>query len=410
MSDLARRKIAASVARHGWPVGLEVALHDMDRPEETRRVQAALWLRHTAWKALFDPSHRTTAWVLESGYGSLAISLARDFSVVHAYCDNSDTAQITRARAEWLGLHNIVFETTADMPELCDAAAIYGVPGKDTIREAHARLAPHGRLYVALPARNGHLQALRTERQLRRLFSSVTAYRCETDGDLEETYELTPGTSPASLRSILRTPAFGLLACKSARSESLIASVLERGSEQLCENSALEPERIVFACPNGLTVITREAATPRRFVIRIPLDPMSVERNETNQRALQAAAKLEPSLQSAAPHHVLSGSIEGYPYFIETGVTGQTAGSFLARGGTKDEAFKAALDWITDLHVQTAKRCMPGGEPVKRLVLEPLDRAFKAFRCPEWKAGFDRLALLLIEALRGSGLPLVFSH
>ncbi|HVX67332.1 MAG TPA: phosphotransferase, partial [Bryobacteraceae bacterium] len=29
---------------------------------------------------------------------------------------------------------------------------------------------------------------------------------------------------------------------------------------------------------------------------------------------------------------------------------------------------------------------------------------------PEWKAGFDRLALLLIEALRGSGLPLVFSH
>jgi aminoglycoside phosphotransferase (APT) family kinase protein len=410
MPDLARRQVAESVARHGWPAGLERAVRAFQRPEDVRRVQYGLWLRHTAWKSLFDPSHRGAAWVAESGYGSLAISLAHDFVLVHAYCDNPDTARIARARAQWLGVRNIIFEESSDAPGPVDAAALYGAPGSDLIRAVHARLAPHGRLYIALPGRKGNLDALRTTCRLRKLFPHVSAYRCETTGELEETYELASGANPVSIRSMLRAPAFSLLASKDDTSESLVDSVLARAQRRLAEGAALEPERLVFASPNGLTVIAREAGTPRRFVIRIPLDPLSVQRNETNCRALLAAGKLESPLRNATPHHVLSGSAAGHPYFVETAVSGQAASIFLAHRETKAAASGAALDWITALHTRTAKRCLPGGEPIKRLVLAPLARAFEAFRFPEWKPGFDRLGLLLTETLRGSGLPLVHCH
>jgi aminoglycoside phosphotransferase (APT) family kinase protein len=410
MEDVLRRQVAESVARYGWPDGMERAVRNFDRAEDVRRVQYSLWLRHTAWKSFFDPHRRTAAWVHESGYGSLAVSLARDFILVHAFCDNPDTAVIARARAAWLGVSNVIFEDRADAPGVVDVAALYGVPEPELLAAIDARLAPHGRLYAGLPGHKGNLDVLRTMRRLRQLFPNVVAHVCHTTGGLEEAYELTPRVQPASLGAMLRAPAFGLLAVKDRSTESLVEAVIARAQRRLCGRTALEAERFVLASPNGLTVLAREAHTPRRFVIRIPLDTESVRRNETNSRALLACERLDHSLGDCAPRLVLSGSASGCPYFVETAVAGEPVSALLASRHRTASAARAALDWITAFHTHTAERRAPGDEPIKELVLGPLDRAFDAFRFPEWRPGFDRLRALLKGALAGSGLPLVHFH
>lgn len=414
MQDIALRSIAESVAHHGWPEGLERAVRCFEDRGAAHRVQYDLWLRHTAWKALFDPRHRAAAWVCDPGCGSLAISLAHDFDRVHAFCENPDSAAVARARTARLGLSNIEFEDRPDAPGEVDAAAIYCVPGRapdrDLIAAAHARLAPHGRLYIAVTGSRGNLNAWRTLRLLQRLFANVIPYRCHTTGGLEQTYELQPGSHPAFLRSLLRGHAFGLLALKDSSTDSLLGCVLGRVEQRLLDGAAIKPERLVFASPNGLTVLARCQNSPRRFVIRIPLDNQSSQRNQANRRALEATEGLEVALWGRLPRLALSDSVCDSPFSVETALPGVPAGTFVVRREDGVPAVTAALDWITALHARTAKRCPAGGEPIKRLVTAPLDRAFEAFRFPQWRAGFDHLRRLLTAALQGSGLPLVFSH
>ncbi len=411
-----RRRIAKSIARLGWPAGLETVLQEIEDPAVASRIQSDLWLRHTAWKGLFDPRRRGAALVSDPGYGSLAISLAHDFDCVWAVCEDPDLAAILRARAGYLGVQNIKIVRNAEMAHPVDAAAVY-VPDRSpvcaSIAPLHGKLKPHGQLYVGLHGRHAGLTAWHAVRQLRAIFPLVTAYRCCTADGLTGTDELalgTPGRGGLRARAAaLRASTFGVIASKDASSISLIDSVLAESARTLAGGSPLVPERLVFACPNGLTVLTGDEGPQGRLIIRIPFDKQSVDRNEVNRRALEALESGDSSLSRSIPRHVLSGQVSGQRYFVESAVAGEAAAVCL-RGKARSETVSAALSWITDLHRATAQRRPADPALLERLVAVPVTRAFEALRFPERRAGFERLRQLLTAALASERIPLVHVH
>lgn len=419
------RVVAESLPSRGWPGAFEDRFVDMSATRG-RALHREFWLRHTGWKGFFDPGARSTALVIEAGYGSVAISLADDFDSVHVIVRDESQASVVRARAQSLGATNVTVEPftgTPIPPRTFDAIAIHGFSAPETAAVLRAwtrnlRLSLRGGAFVAFDAggRLGdRIATAAVARSLRRRFARVE--RFEFEGNLTTSAELIPAGEKtlrwraAALVTPWRQRGIGFAAKATAAARGLFervhARVDGRCSELWGEAAALQCRRRLFSTPEGAALVLASASDDRRQVIaRIALNDRTAVRFRSNFAALE---KLSRELhRTDTPSPVCAELVEGTPVFVETVLDGQPLRSHLTRERT--DALDAAIGWLRQLHSSTAVSRELRAEDVAALVTEPVEAAFRFIGRGPDDPDCATVSRNLAAALRGQTLPLVFGH
>jgi len=428
-----------AVREHGWPTGLELFASRL--PESrARAIRSELMLRHTCWKGFLDPHHRNEVLVIDPGYGSVAVSLSREFARVVALYTDPDLIAAVEARVKWLGIKNIVFKLATDLLSFefskgsLDAVVIYGLPARALPRGflemCGEWLYVEGVLYIALPNNLGIRRLLRNPgdpglltflKGLRPIFPSVVAFRY--DGDLMRASELTPLQGPhKSLRkkiiSILApfvAPGFGVFASKTVKRRSLYDEVVRAIEKEYAskygQTLSLVVERHLFTNLAGFTLVVQSETARKKMIVRLPFDDLALKRYERNYSMLQTLAALPTAGGGCFPRAVLSGAVMGQEFFVESFIEGASVNRrLLVRPNRYAEVISGAISWITQLHVASARPQVFDDSLVHELIVVPLTRAFSLLSTQSWGDESGLIKEFLVRSFRGRKIKLVFSH
>jgi aminoglycoside phosphotransferase (APT) family kinase protein len=411
--------LTACICEHGWPRGLEALAQQSF--EQGYHISTDLWPRHAAWKGLLSYTHRRSALVIESGCGTVALSLARDFDHVHVVPAGPEVLEGIRARLRYLAVPNVtVLEALERGEARYDAAAICGVDAEYLCRHLTAitaSLRRHGSLYIALDSTRERpvcrvLSPLlrRVLRRLRRQFPRVNSY-CYS-GSL---------TQPSELRGIgwhqkrWKHRVSGLLAPYIGRTFGIVAATAEAGPSLFEEilaasGSNLQVERRLFAHPAGFSLIARDPDTGQRSIIRIPSDDHSFQRarnNYTNVNLLQELG----AAPVAVPRQVRGGQVRGQSFFVEQMLEGRN----LHRTELRDESLYAAVTagatrCLIDLHRATAQAGNFTPARVQTIAGEIVQHARRALAGDTGRHVLPDVEAYLLSALASRPLKQVFFH
>jgi aminoglycoside phosphotransferase (APT) family kinase protein len=421
------RAVADAISNRGWPAGFEDVTAGLPF-DRTRALHREMWLRHAGWKGLLDPRYRGCAVVVETGYGSTALSLAENFDRVVAIVPEPQRRRVMAARAEFVGVRNITFVDCWRAAAAVDVIAVYGYDPAESARIV-ADVAPlhqltaDGAVYIGVKdagLRRGGLQAhRRTARlvgDLRRSFPAVT--RHFYSDELTRASELSSaevGGVAGRLRAMVArysAPAVGLLGVRSSNHRSLFASA-QQAASRCCADAwntavALRCERQHFATPEGFVFLLRCARTGRRVVLRLALNRRTAERFRTNYDTVEAVARQAPS---RVPTAIGSGEVAGTPFYVETMLEGRPLRSALrnAPPARRSALLSGAVEWLGSLQHADVERHEVTGALLASHVIGPAARAMRFLN----RGGTDAAAALqdyLCAALRGQHLPFVRTH
>jgi aminoglycoside phosphotransferase (APT) family kinase protein len=407
------------IREHGWPQGLE--LFAQRSFEHGYHISCDLWPRHASWKGLLSYAHRGSALVVESGCGTVALSIARDFQNVRVVPAVPEVLEGIRARVRYAGAENVtVAEALECSPGEYDAIALSGVSVdylNEHLVDIAASLRPHGSMYIAFESpRVNSIHAVlspplhRITRKLRRRFDDVTAYWYV--GSLTQASELraTGRRQPRWKSRVggLLAPyvggTFGITATMSKAGPSLFEEVLEAAGRNL------EVERYAFAHPAGISLIVRDRATRQRSIIRIPADDHSVQRAHTNFDNVNLLHRLGVA-PAAIPVEALQGEVYGQRFFMEHMLDGRN----LHRTELQDPSLYAAVTAdaarrLTMLHQATARAVELTPSRLEHLIGDILRKARIALVGDKGRHVLPEVEAYLFSTLAGRRVNLVFFH
>ena len=162
----------------------------------------------------------------------------------------------------------------------------------------------------------------------------------------------------------------------------------------------------------GKTAITVSAVPGAKYIVRIPRSRIACERARRNFAALDALhgnTVLPARVRSIVPRAVLSGSAGDYEFFVEEHLGGAetTAATWTQSDGVWQPD---ALDFITSLHLSTARLAIIDRERAERVIHSPI-RQIRAGCEPRWTGGvLDWLQHLIESCLLGRSLPFTWTH
>ncbi|HEY2434191.1 MAG TPA: phosphotransferase [Vicinamibacterales bacterium] len=423
--------LAGAVRALGWVEGLEQYLRPFDEAA-TYWIRWSLSSRHVSWKGLLPAGSGGSIVLVDRGWGTSVVTLARQYARVHAIFTDQDLADIVRARAEWLGLTNITSYTTDGLhaaplpPASCDAAALCQVScddiTPDLARALSEWLRPDALLFASLLrprlTLGGILALVRSHRALRSVSNSRTYFRyLGAPVSAAEIVPLRirtarPRQIAASLAAPLLSPALAIVGRTGIPGASQFEQVLaDLAARRGVPRTMLQVERYVFSNPGGLTLQVRDRTRSVSSFVKMPFHPLATERMLVNHRMLRLLNERQLVSPTAIPQAEEAGRAGECPYFVEGAVHGRA----VSRRELREERTGASLqtqafEWITALHTKTAVAAPMDAPRMERLVIAPLESALRFLQTADNASTLRQLRDFLIRFFDGRTLPLVLSH
>jgi aminoglycoside phosphotransferase (APT) family kinase protein/SAM-dependent methyltransferase len=168
-----------------------------------------------------------------------------------------------------------------------------------------------------------------------------------------------------------------------------------------------------YVRPQGVAVLVAGVPGEGGRVLRLPLDEAAEQgcaRQQRALRALDANGRVPRALRALFPAPLAAGRLAGHPYFVESGLPGESARVYYSRPARRfDRAIASAADTLSALRRATEVPVTIGEDEFERLGGRWLAELRSAVD-PERRPVLDRITAVVRDTLVGRTLPLGWYH
>ncbi|MCP4650118.1 MAG: aminoglycoside phosphotransferase family protein [PVC group bacterium] len=187
-------------------------------------------------------------------------------------------------------------------------------------------------------------------------------------------------------------PAYLIVAAKASEQLESCLEMVMRDNNIECDH------RFILGKPHALIVVAK------KMVVRVPLDRLSILRCRQNKRVLTQLKKT--SISSFTPGFLQNIEFQGKQFFCEGLVPGVSIDP--SHKDIKNRVF-AAIDFITEFQLTTAKDITLNQGGIKRFFLRELERLIRHVD-DLYKEKLSRIGKMLEERLMGKQIKSVWFH
>ena len=432
-------KASSLIQSLGWEEGFERLLVELPF-KESRDIRLELSPQYAGWIGLLNPHHCEAAFVIDLGWGSFPIAMSKFYKKVYLVSGEKAVRVCQEARIKSLGITNITYleeslpfavpDQTIDtvmlhfLPESLCLQKVFLQEVKRVLHQEGICLIHFENRYDYIKfqmkpfekrnsANDNRLSPYTVMRRLKPYFNAIDLYPCTKSryqllsilmpkcaGTLWEDSVLSAKKRIKQKLQYHIGSTFGVIASNKAEAPSCVSMIMAEVSDLLNKKKPFTLRRLLVGKPLSLLLFVGESACPEEFVIKIPLDELTLQKHKSQFLALTDLSH-EPSTEGKTPEPILSGRCGNFAFFVERRITGETPYD------CSESMTLQAVTFLTKLHCATSTPVVFQENEFKEHINLPFSRAARWINNP---VELDHLQQGVVTSLACQRIPLVRSH